>query len=150
MNTPALPVINRRWWSPGIVWWRWSALIALGISGFELLCLIFVALVPDPRALHHFGGAEFAWFAAPFVAFALVAALTINPLLILVWLFLARHIAALRNHRGWLVLFVLILCIPLLMGPRLYELAVAAPTVFGFLLPRFVVPQLATVPERTP
>ena len=143
MNTTALPVINRRWRSAGFVWWRWSALIALGISGFELLCLIFVAFVPDPR-----GGAEFAWFAAPFVAFALVAALTVDPLLILVWLFLARHIAVLRSHRGWLVLFVLILCIPLLMGPRLYELAVAAPTVLGFLLPRFVIPQLATVPER--
>ena len=125
----------------GIVWWRWSVLVALGASGIEALLLILVAFV-----FHQF---EFAWVAAPFVAFAFVAALAADPLLILLWLSLARHVAALRAHRGWLVLFVLVLCIPLLMAPRSwYEAAIAAPTVLGFLLPRFVVPQLATLPER--
>lgn len=142
MNPRSPPFSNRRLPSAriGIVWWRWSALVALGISGIEVLFLILVAFAYDQF--------EFAWIAAPFVAFAFVAALTVDPLLILVWLFLARHVRALRTHRGWLVLFVLILCIPLLMAPRSwYEAAVAAPTVLGFLLPRFVIPRLATVPE---
>ncbi len=145
-----LPAIKRRWRSSGLVWWRWSVLIAFGITCIELLCLILIAIVSDPRVRDLFGGAEFSWLAAPFVAFALVAALIVNPILILLWLFLGRHIAALRSHRGWLVLFVLILCIPLFMGPRLYEFAIAAPTVLGFLLPRFIIPQLAAIPERAP
>jgi hypothetical protein len=144
------PDIKRRWRSSAFVWWRWSALIAFGISCFELLCLILIAIISDPRVGDIFGGAEFSWFAAPFVAFALVAALIVHPLLILLWTFLARHIASLRSDRGWLVLFVLILCIPLIMNPRLYELAVAAPAVLGFLLPRFIIPQLAAIPGRGP
>jgi hypothetical protein len=135
-------VVDLRWRSAGIIWWRWSALIAFGVSAIELLCLVFIAFAPD--------GGEFAWFAAPFVALAFVAALIVDPLLILVWLYLARYVAALRT-RWWLVSFVLILCIPLLMAPRSwYEAAVAAPSVLGFLLPRFVVPQLARVSEPGP
>jgi hypothetical protein len=138
MNTPTA-VVNLRWRSGGIIWWRWSALFAFSVSGIELLCLLFLAFSPN--------GAEFAWFAAPFVAFGFIAALVVDPLLIFAWLYLARHASVLRN-RWWLVLFVLILCIPLLMSPRSwYEAAVAAPSVLGFLLPRFVVPQLAVVSE---
>ena len=138
MNAPTA-VVDLRWRSGGMVWWRWSALIAFGVSGIELLCLVFLAFTLN--------GAEFAWFAAPFLAFALVAALIVDPLLILVWLYLARHVSALRTQ-WWLLLFVLILCVPLLMAPRSwYEAAVAAPSVLGFLLPRFVVPRLALASE---
>lgn len=144
VNTSCVSGNNRRL-SPtriGIVWWRWSALVAFGVSDIEVLFLILVAF-----ALDQF---EFAWVAAPFVAFAFVAALTADPLMILTWLFLPRHITALRTHRSWLVLFVLILCIPLLMAPRSwYEAAIAAPAVLGFPLPRLLVPQLAIIPERT-
>jgi hypothetical protein len=122
-----------------MVWWGWSALIAFGVSVIELLCLAFLAFTPN--------GAEFAWVAAPFLAFAFLAASIVDPLLILVWLYLARHIAAL-GARWWLILFVLILCVPLLMAPRSwYEAAIAAPSVLGFLLPRFVVPRLALLSE---
>jgi len=125
-----------------MVWWRWSALIAFGVGGIEFLCLVVVAFSPN--------GAEFAWIAAPFVAFAFVAALIVDPLLIFVWLYLARHVSVLRTHWS-LVLFVLILCIPLLMAPRSwYEAAVAAPSVLGFLLPRFIVPRLALASEPEP
>ncbi len=125
----------------GVTWWRWSALVALAVSGIEAICLVVAAL--------QFGQAEFAGVAAPFVAFALVAALAADPLLILVWLVLARDVGALRGHRGWLVLFVLILCIPLLMAPRSwYEAAVAAPALLGFLLPRFIIRRLTTIPEH--
>jgi hypothetical protein len=122
-----------------MLWWRCSALIAFGVSCIELLCLVFLAFTPN--------GAEFAWLAAPFVAFAFVAALIADPLLILVSLYLARHVSALRT-KWWLVLFVLILCVPLLMAPRSwYEAALAAPSLLGFLLPRFVVPRLALASE---
>ena len=143
MSPRSSPLSNRR--SPsvqiGILWWRWSALVAFCISGIEALFLTLVAFAFDQF--------EFTWIAAPFVAFAFVAALTADPLLIFVWLFLTRHVTTLRTHRGWLVLFVLIPCIPLLMAPRSwYEAAVAAPTVLGFLLPRFIIPQLAIIPAR--
>jgi uncharacterized membrane-anchored protein YitT (DUF2179 family) len=130
MNTPAA-ALDVRWRSGGMVWWRWSALVASGVTGIELLCLVLVAFTRN--------GAEFAWLAAPFLGFAFVAALVVDPLLIFVWLYISRHVSALRT-RWWLVLFVLILCVPLLMAPRSwYEAAVAAPSVLGFLLPRFVV-----------
>ncbi len=138
MNAPTA-VVDLRWRSGGMIWWRWSALIAFGVSGIELLCLVFLAFSPD--------GAEFAWLAAPFLAFAFVAALIVDLLLIFVWLYLARHVSALRTQ-WWLLLFVLILCVPLLMAPRSwYEAAVAAPSVLGFLLPRFVVSRLALASE---
>ena len=138
MNTPTA-VVDLRWRSAGVVWWRWSALIAFGVTGIEVLCLVFLAFTPN--------GAEFASLAAPFLAFAFVAALIVDPLLIFVWLYLARHVSALRT-RWWLVLFVLMLCVPLLMAPRSwYEAAVAAPLVLGFLVPRFVVPRLALTSE---
>jgi hypothetical protein len=137
-ETPTV-VVDLRWQSAGLVWWRWSALIAFGVSGIELLCLVLVAFTTN--------GAEFAGLAAPFLAFAFFAALLVDPLLIFFWLFLARHVPALRT-RWWLKSFVLILCVPLLMPPRSwYEAAVAAPSVLGFLLPRFVVPRLARLSE---
>jgi hypothetical protein len=143
MNASYIPRNNRRLPPAriGIVWWRWSALVALGVSGIEMLSLILAAF-----ALDQF---EFAGVAAPFVAFAFVAALVADPFMILVWLFLSRYLPVLRTHRRWLVLFVLILCVPLLMGPRSwYEAAIAAPTLLGFMLPRFLIPQLARIPER--
>jgi hypothetical protein len=138
MNTPTA-VVDLHWRTSGMIWWRWSALIAFGVSGIELLGLIFLAFSPN--------GAEFAWFAAPFVAFAFIAALLVDPLLIFVWLYLARRVAVLRT-RWCFVLFVSILCIPLLMAPRSwYEAAVAAPLVLGFLLPGLIVPRLTLASE---
>jgi len=138
MNMPTA-VVDLRWRSAGVVWWRWSALIALGVTGIEVLCLVFLAFTPS--------GAEFAGLAAPFLGVAFVAALITDPLPIFIWLYLARRVSALRT-RWWLVLFVLMLCVPLLMAPRSwYEAAVAAPLVLGFLVPRFVVPRLALASE---
>lgn len=138
MNTPTA-VVDLRWRSAGMLWWRWSALVAFGVTTIEVLCLVFLAFTPN--------GAEFAWLAAPFLGFALVAALIVDPLLISLWLCLARHASALRT-RWLLVLFVLISCVPLLMAPRSwYEAAVAAPLVLGFLVPRFVVPRLMLMSE---
>ena len=81
-----------------------------------------------------------------FVAFATGIALPATALLIFVWLLLISVIPALNSNRWWLMAYILILSWPLYFGPiTLYELALAAPTLLGFVLPRFFVSKLTNL-----
>ena len=120
--------------SIGFLWWKWSALYAIIIGGLEFLVLTGFAIVGD---------IEFAVLATYFVAFATGIALPATALLIFVWLLLIWVIPALNSNRWWLVIYTLILSWPLYFAPiSLYELALAAPTLLGFILPRFAVSKL--------
>ncbi len=118
----------------GFVWWKWSALYAVIIGGLELLALggfIFT------------GDIEFAVLGAYFVASATAVALLATALLIVVWLLLVSVAPWLRSSRWSLLVYVLILSWPLYFGPlSSYEFALAAPTLLGFVLPRYLLPKL--------
>jgi len=107
----------------GMFWWRRSALVALGVTVLEW----FAALT-----IH---GWEFAATATPFIVIALAAALLLDPLFIFFWVRSRSQIPALRSPFA-LPIFGVLLCLPLLMHPQsVYQFAVGAPTLLGFLLP---------------
>ena len=121
---------SRLWFA----WWKWSALYAVVVGGLEFLVLIGFAA---------FGQIEFAVLGMYFVVAATCIALLVTALLILVWLLLTSIAPALKSNRSWVVAFIVILSFPLYFGPvSLYEIALAAPTVLGFVLPRFLVSSL--------
>lgn len=118
----------------GLTWWKWSALYAAIIGGSELLVLTGFAA---------FGRVEFAVLGMYFVVAATCVALPATALVILVWLLLVSIAPVLKTNRSWVVVYVFVISWPLYFGPiSLYELALAAPTVLGFVLPRFLVSNL--------
>ena len=118
----------------GLVWWKWSVVHAVIIGGLELLALGGIALAGD---------IEFAVLGAYFVVSATAVALLATALLIAVWLLLVSLVPLLKSNRWWLCVYLLIVSGPLYFGPlSLYEFALAAPTLLGFVLPRYVFPKL--------
>lgn len=115
----------------GFNWWKWSATYAVIIGGLEFLILIGLAVL---------GQIEFAVLAMYFVVAATGIALIVTGALIIVWLLLISATPVLGTNRSWLVVYIVLLSFPLYLAPiSLYELALAAPTVLGFVLPRFFV-----------
>ena len=91
------------------------------------------------------GEIEFGVMALYFVAIATVVAVPATGVLIFAWLLLVRGLPILESNRAWLVPFMLLFGWPLFFAPlSLYELAVAAPTLLGFMAPRFAVRELST------
>ena len=67
------------------------------------------------------------------------AALPATAVLIVAWHMIIRLLPMLANRRLWLLVFSLIVSFPLYFAPiSFYEFALSAPTLLGFLLPRFV------------
>ncbi len=103
---------------------------ALIVGLIEAVALFVIAL---------FGYVEFAVLGAYFVAAATAAALPATALLIVAWHMIIRLLPMLANRRLWLLVFSLIVSFPLYFAPiSFYEFALSAPTLLGFLLPRFV------------
>ena len=133
MNRPTA-VVDMRWRSAGVVWWRWSALIAFGVTGIELLCLVFLRLLQTAPNLP---GSPLRSWGSPssrrclsirfYFRMALSRTARIGTTDTLVARFVRSNVVCTITHgaRSW------------------YEAAVAAPLVLGFLVPRFVVPRLA-------
>ena len=112
------------------VWWRRSVICAVTIGLIEAVVLFIIAL---------YGDVEFAVIGAYFVAAATAAALPATALLIVAWHMIIRLLPMLANRRLWLPVFSLIVSFPLYFAPiSFYEFALSAPTLLGFLLPRFV------------
>ena len=129
LDTPAASISRI-----GLAWWKWSAAYALLTGGLELLILLGLAML---------GYIEFAVLAMYFVAAATGIALMLTGVLILVWLLLLSAVPVLAANRWWLVLYIALPGFPLYLAPiSLYEWALAAPTVLGFLLPRYLVSRL--------
>ena len=121
----------------GFSWWKWSVIFVLVIGGLEFLVLIGFAI---------FVYIEFAVMASYFLAFATAIALPATALLIFVWLLLTLAIPILDSIRWWVVVYILILRWPLYFGPiSMYEVSLAAPTILGFVLPRFFISKLTKV-----
>ena len=121
--------------SIGRKWWAWSALCAVTVGALETLALGILASR---------GAVEFAALAALFVLAATAIAVFATGLLILVWTTLAVRVPLLESQRIWLVLFAGFISWPLWFAPfSLFEVALAAPSLIGFLAPRFVVPELS-------
>ena len=120
----------------GFAWWKWSALCAAIVGALELLVLVGFAVL---------GQIEFAVLGMYFVVSAISIALVATGLLILFWLLLISIAPLLRSNRSWLVVYIAILGWPLYFGPiSSYEWALAAPTILGLILPRFLVSRLKT------
>ena len=89
------------------------------------------------------GQIEFAVLGMYFVVSATCIALMATGLLVLFWRLLISIAPALKSNRSWLVVYIVILGWPLYFGPiSLYEWALAAPIILGFILPRFLVSKL--------
>ncbi len=111
-------------------WWRRSVLCAVTIGLIEAVVLFIIAL---------YGDVEFAVIGAYFVAAATAAALPATALLIVAWHIIVRLMPIVAKRRTWLLIFSLIVSFPLYFAPiSFYEFALSAPTLLGFLLPRFV------------
>ena len=106
------------------------------VGVLEALALVYLAFTGD---------VEFAVMALYFVVIATIVAMPATGLLIFAWLSLVRGVPTLDRHRAWLAPFTLLFAWPLFFAPiSLYEFAVAAPTLLGFVVPRVAVRELAS------